>query len=117
MATVINLALASDTQARLITETSALTTAQVSLDLGFPRAMLSYTTVINAGATGSASCILEGSLDGSNWVTIQTVTQTGGAGSAATTGTTTAKPYAFIRHNVNPNTGQGSTVETLAMPQ
>ena len=80
--------------------------------------MLTYTTVIDVGATGSASCILQGSLDGtaSSWTTIHTVTQTGGGGSAATASSTTGKPFTWIRHNVNPNTSLGSTVRTIAVP-
>ena len=124
MATIISLLESDRNHTFLQTTTTGgteSTTAQVSLGAGMNAPMLSFTTIIQAtsgGASGSASCILQGSFDNSNWVTIQTVTQ-GGTGAIATAGSTTAKPFTWIRHNVSPNTGANEVtrVDTLAMPQ
>lgn len=104
-------------------ETTATAANDVSTSLAMLGGGFSYSTqVVPSAAFGGATVILEGSIDGATgapnlWTTIHSITVPTTAVGLA--GTTTGKPWRYIRHNTSAFVSAGAgflNIRTYATP-
>lgn len=65
---------------------------------------------VTSSGAGASDVLIEASLDGSNWVTLATISLTLST-TATSDGFVADAPWAFIRANVNSISGTGATID------
>lgn len=93
-------------------QSSATTTATGSpvsaVDQSFDTDNRAYQATVSGTGAVTATVVIEVSLDGSNWLTLGTITLSGTT--SATDGFASSAPWAYVRSRVSAITGTSATV-------